>query len=56
MDDFVERRKPESGRLVGRHPKLTDARREYVIKLVDDNDTELTLDQMMENLTEFMGL
>ncbi|KAG1141356.1 hypothetical protein G6F37_010715 [Rhizopus arrhizus] len=56
LDDFVEWRKPESGRLVGRPPKLIDAHPEYLVKLVDDNDTELTLDQMMENLTGFMGL
>ncbi|KAG1053493.1 hypothetical protein G6F43_004434 [Rhizopus delemar] len=42
---------------IGKPPKLTDAHREYLVKLVDENDTGLTLDQMMESLTtEFMGL
>jgi transposase len=56
-DEFVELRNAGSGRPVGRPPKLTDAHREYLVKLVDENDTVLTLDQMMESLTtEFMGL
>lgn len=54
---FFERRKPGSGRPVCRPPKLTEAHRDYVVKLVDENDTGLPLDQMMENLAaEFMGL
>ncbi|KAG1152789.1 hypothetical protein G6F37_001571 [Rhizopus arrhizus] len=57
LDDFFERRKPDSRRPVGRPPKLTDAHRDYIVKLVDENDTGLILDQMMESLTtEFMGL
>lgn len=57
MDDFFEKRKPDSGRPVGRPPKLTDSHRDYMVKLIDENDTGLTLDQMMESLTtEFMGL
>ncbi|KAG1496817.1 hypothetical protein G6F45_006177 [Rhizopus arrhizus] len=56
-DEFVELRKPGSGRPVGRPPKLTDAHRQYLVKLVDENDTGLALDQMMESLTtECMGL
>lgn len=57
LDDFVEWRKAGSGRPVGRPPKLTDDHRNYLVKLVDENDTGLTLDQMMESLTTgFMGL
>lgn len=57
LDEFVEWRKPGSGRPVGRPPKLTDDHRDYLVKIVDDNDTGLTLEQMMESLTtEFMGL
>ncbi|CEP07534.1 hypothetical protein [Parasitella parasitica] len=57
LGDFVEWRKTENGRLVGRPPKLTEDHRKYLVKLVDENDTELTLDQMMKSLTtEFMGL
>ncbi|KAG1321684.1 hypothetical protein G6F62_010684 [Rhizopus arrhizus] len=57
LDDFFEKRKPGGGRSVGRSLKLTDAHRDYIVKLVDENDTGLTLDQMMESLTtEFMEL
>ncbi|EIE90456.1 hypothetical protein RO3G_15167 [Rhizopus delemar RA 99-880] len=57
LDDFVEWRKSGSGRPVGRPPKLTNAHRDFLVKLVDENDTGLTLNQMMESLTtEFMGL
>jgi transposase len=56
-DEFVELRKSGSGKPVGRPPTLTDAHQEYLLKLVDENETGLTLDQMMESLTtEFMGL
>jgi hypothetical protein len=56
-DEFVELRKAGSGRPVGRPPTLTDAHQEYLLKLVDENETGLTLDQMMESLTtEFMRL
>lgn len=56
-DKFVESRNPESGRPVGRSPKLTDAHREYPVNLIDENDTGLLLNQTMESLTtEFMGL
>ncbi|KAG1415261.1 hypothetical protein G6F58_006563 [Rhizopus delemar] len=56
-DELVCKRNEGSGRPVGRPPVLKDVHRDYLINLVDEDDTGMTLDQMMDSLTnQFDGL
>jgi transposase len=52
--DFIER-KSGNGRHVGRPPILNDEHKEFLIDMVDENTSPLTLDDMMKSLTTQFG-